>query len=384
MRRDFLGRFIAGAVCLFGALNHVQAQPDDITLGVIAGLSGLGASYGQGISRGAEMAALDINAGGGINGRNIKIMLVDDASSPPRSAIAMRRLTTANVSMIIGGWGSPQVLANMDIAEQAGIPYIVVGATNPRITNAKNKWTFRVIPSDAVMADQLATIATESFGMKRIAVISDSNDYGTGNRKIFIAALERAGVAPVEIQSYLTSDMEFSTQLLRVRDAHPDAIAIFGTVPAAPAIMRQARELGITARFMGTGGLANEALISLAPGASEGTVLTSFFSEEADAEAGQWAERFRQEFADQSEPPRPVLAAWEYRAIHDIAAPCLKHAGANRVMLRDCIAQWRGNLFGVNGEAYFDATGQLVHSPSVVEIREGRFHQIKANGEKNH
>lgn len=378
MMRALFRNIVVCIVCLLGVLNVGQAQSEDIGIGVIAGITGLGASYGLGITRGAEMAARDINSAGGINGRNIKLTIVDDASNPPRSAIAMRRLTTANVSVIVGGWGSPQVLANMDIVEQVGIPYIVVGATNPRITAPTNKWTFRVIPSDAVMASQLANIATKNLATKRIAVINDNNDYGTGNREIFIAALTREGIKPVEVQSYQSSDTDFSAQLGRLRDAKPDAIAIFGTVPAAPAIMKQARKLGITARFLGTGGLANEALIALAPTASEGTVLTSFFSEEVDPEARGWADRYRQEYAGQSEPPRPVLAAWEYRAIRDIAAPCLKSADSNMVHLRDCIARWRGKLPGVSGEAYFDATGQLVHQPVVVEIRDGDFRLLQA------
>lgn len=375
MIRSLFSAFVVIMSCLFGFMNFARGATEDISLGVIAGLTGLGGSYGLGISRGAEMAARDINAGGDIR---IKLMVVDDASNPPRSAIAMRRLSTSNISVIVGGWGSPQVLANMDIAEQAGIPYIVVGATNPRITSTENKWTFRVIPSDAVMAAQLANITIGKLGSKRIAVINDSNAYGTGNREIFIAALARGGVEPVEIQSYQTSDINFLTQLERLRDARPDAIAIFGTVPAAPAIMQQARELGIKARFLGTGGLANEALISMAPVAAEGTVLTSFFSEEADDEARAWAGRYRLEFSGQSEPAHPLLAAWEYRAIRYIVAPCLRSVGSNRQDLRDCIARWRGNLFGVSGEAYFDETGQLIHPPVVVEIRQGQFHLLKA------
>ncbi|MGP1682837.1 MAG: ABC transporter substrate-binding protein, partial [Giesbergeria sp.] len=129
---------VAGCVCALWA--PATAHAADITLGVIAGISGAGASYGLGIARGAQMAVRQINAAGGIGGRKIKLMVVDDASSPARSAIVMRRLVDANVDLIVGGWGSSQVLANMGIAEQAGIPYIVVGATHPQITSAKNKW----------------------------------------------------------------------------------------------------------------------------------------------------------------------------------------------------------------------------------------------------
>jgi branched-chain amino acid transport system substrate-binding protein len=373
---------ILSRILLVGALlGAASASAADINLGVIAGMTGAGASYGRGIAQGAEMAVREINAAGGINGRKLRLVVVDDASSPARSAIAMRRLVAANVDLIVGGWGSPQVLANLDIAEQGGIPYIVVGATHPQITSAGNRWTFRVIQTDAVMAEQLARIVVKDLGMKRIAVINDSNAYGVGNRDVFVAALARARMPPVEVRSYQTADASFTEQLTRIRAADPDAIAIFGTIPAAPAIMNQARELGIKARFVGTGGLANEALIASAPVAAEGAVLMTYFSEEVDAEARAWADRYRQEFAGRAEPPRPVLAAWEYRAIRAVAAPCLSSAAAatttDRPRLRACIAQWRGKLFGVRGEAYFDQTGQLVQTPVVVEVRDGAFRSFK-------
>lgn len=354
-----------------------SAVSAEINIGVIAGLSGLGASYGAGIVQGAEMAVREINAAGGIDGRQIKLVIVDDTTTPARSAIVMRRLITSGVDLIVGGWGSPQVMANMDIAEQAGVPYVVVGATNPAITSPRNRWTFRVIQTDATMSEHLAQILVRDLRLKRIAVINDSNDYGTGNRDIFLAALDRQGLKPVETQSYQTADKDFSAQLIRIRNAAPEALAIFGTIPAAPAIMNQARELGLKGRFAGTGGLANELLLSLAPTASNGTVVTTYFSEEVDAEADAWAARYRNEFSSGPAPARPVLAAWEYRAITSIVAPCLKKTGAERVPLRDCIAGWRGRVFGVPADLHFDRTGQLVQPSVVVEVRDGDFHLLK-------
>ena len=324
------------------------------------------------------MAVRQINAAGGIGGRQIKLMIVDDASSPARSVIAMRRLVDANVDLIVGGWGSSQVLANMGIAEQAGVPYIVTGATHPRITSAHNRWTFRVIQTDATITEQLARLVIGNPGMKRIAVINDSNEYGIANRRVFVAALARAGIKPVEVQSYQTADRDFSAQLAHIRAASPDAIVLFGTIPAAPAIMNQARDLGIKARFVGSGGLANEALMSSAPIAAEGTVLMTHFSEEMDAAARAWADLYRKEFAGRTEPPRPVLAAWEYRAIRDIAAPCLMSGGPDRARLRDCIANWKGTLFGVKGEVYFDNTGQLIQPSVAVEVRNGAFRLLRS------
>ncbi|MBE0623348.1 MAG: ABC transporter substrate-binding protein [Burkholderiales bacterium] len=374
MKMQKLVRAVGVAGCIAMA---IPAIAQDIKLGVVAGMSGPGTSYGIGIKQGAEMAVKEINAAGGIKGRKIALVMVDDASNPAQSVTSMERLVNEPVDLVVGGWGSSQVLANMDVAERAGLPYIVVGATNPKITTDKNKWTFRVIFTDAVQAEQIADAAVKRLGMKRIAVIHDANDYGVGNRDVFLASLKKIGVEPVAVVSYQSADKDFTAQLSRIREANPDGVAIFGTIPAAPAIMNQARDLGVKARFIGTGGLANENLMTLAPKASDGTVLTTYFHEDADAQARAWSDRYVKEFSGSSQPPRPVLAAWEYRAIKYIAAPCLESSGTNKDKLRQCISSWKGNLFSVPGEAHFDKTGQLIQQSILVEVGKGSFQAFK-------
>ncbi len=321
------------------------------------------------------MAARDINAAGGIKGRKIKLKIFDDVSDPARSAIAMRRLVGANVDVIVGGWGSSQVLVNLEIAEQAGMPYIIVGATNPRITSEKNRWTFRVIQNDRALTRRLAQVSTGQFALKRIAVISDKNAYGSGSRDTFISALSDLGFNPVDVQSYNSSDIDFQKQLNSIKAAAPDGIALFGTLPAAPTIMKQARRLGIDARFLGTGGVANTEVTELSLGAAENMVLVGLFDEQTSPEAKAWSLRYRQEFNIEGGTGDPSLAALEYQAIRRVAAPCLGDAAGDRTALRDCIGRWRGNLFGLGGEVHFDKSGQLVQSSPVFEIRDGVWHR---------
>lgn len=350
----------------------------DITIGVIAGLTGPGASYGSGIVQGAEMAVQEINAAGGINGRKLKLNIVDDTSDPARSAIVMRRLISSSPDMIVGGWGSSQVLTHMILAEQSAIPYIVVGASNPRITSVNNKWIFRVIQTDDVMAEKLAQVAVNDLALKHIAVIHDHNAYGIGNRDVFIAALANRGLKVSDVIAYNSSRSNFTEQLLQIKAFNPDGIALFGTLPAAPLIIKQARALGISARFLGTGGLASNQLITETDGAAEGTILMSHFHEDTDTQASAWNRQYLH-YAEKMPYKSPVRAAWEYRAIKYIAAPCLRRVGNDRVALRDCIAGWHGNLLGVATETYFDKTGQLVQPGIVVEIRHGAFQLFKVH-----
>ncbi len=368
---------------LFGLLFFMLAvfftgcgKKDDkpIKIGVIAPLSGAGTSYGIGIRQGAEMAIEEINADGGIHGRKLEMAVVDDATNPAEAVTAIQRLIDLdNVDIIVGGWGSSQVLACQPVAEKAGVPYIIVGATNPKITTTANHWTFAVIKSDSVQAEEIANAAIDKLKFSRIAIIYDTNDYGTGNKDVFIKVLEDKGMKPVALESYKSDDKEFTAQLTKIKAAQPDALAVFGTIPGAPAIMIQARNLGINAQFIGTGGLANEQLISLGGEAAEGTILTTYFHEDTNAAAQDWAKKFTKRFEGSQPPPRPILSAWEYRTIKQILVPCFEKAGTDKEALRNAIKSFRGHVIGFDDEVYFNEKNQLVQPTVLIQVKNGTF-----------
>ncbi|WP_161993216.1 ABC transporter substrate-binding protein [Lacisediminimonas profundi] len=363
---------MVAATFLVGCDSGSKDTP--IKLGVIAPLSGGGTSYGLGIKQGAEMAVEEINAAGGVNGRKINLVVVDDASDPAQSVTAMKRLVdNEKVDVIVGGWGSSQVLAHQGTVEKEGVPYVIVGATNPKITKEGNKWSFRVIQTDSIQSVEIAEAAVKKLNLKKIAVIFDSNDYGTGNKEVFVKHLKSLGVDPVAMETFKTNDKDFIAQLSKIKEAQPDGIAVFGTIPAAPAIMSQARGLGITARFIGTGGLANEQLMELGRQATEGTVLTTYFHEDSDAEAGAWGKRYTAKYTSGASAPRPVLAAWEYRTISQIVAPVLKTAGSDKEKIRAGLESFNGKVFGVADAVSFDKSHQLVQRSVLVEVKDGKF-----------
>ncbi len=202
---------------------------------------------------------------------------------------------------------------------------------------------------------------------KKIAIIYDTNDYGVGLRDIFTADLAKRGQKPVDVESYQTSDKDFTAQLTHIAAAEPDALMLFGTLPAIAAIMNQARDQGIEARFLGAAGLSNEAVMKLAPQSSQHAIATAYFHPDVDATAKEWTARYEKEFAHANQAPRPSQAAPAYEALTLIAAPCLTKEGTDKDKLRQCVKDWRGHLFGQPpAEEHFDATNQLV-APLVVE-----------------
>lgn len=361
-----------------GGSQAPAANKGDIKLGVIAPLSGAGTSYGIGIKQGAEMAVDEINAAGGINGRKIKMITVDDATNPAESVTAIKRLIEhENVDVIVGGWGSSQVLAGQPVVEKAGVPYIIVGATNPKLTTEKNHWTFAVIKSDAIQAEEIANSAVKKLNFKKIAIIYDTNDYGTGNKDVFVASLKGMGVTPVTIESFKSDDKDFAAQLSKIKQFEPDAVAVFGTIPAAPAIMIQARNLGINAQFIGTGGLANEQLIALGGKAAEGTILTTYFHEDTNATSQEWSKKIMAKFAGANPAANPILSAWEYRSIKQILAPAIAKAGTDKEALRAAIKGFKGVVIGFDEEVYFNGKNQLVQPTVLIQVKDGKFKLFK-------
>lgn len=372
MKRVFAIVLVALMICslVTGCASKSDAGP--IRIGVIAPLSGGGTSYGINIQYGAEMAINEINEAGGINGRKLEMVIVDDATNPSEAVTAMQKLVDQEeVDVVVGGWGSSQVLAAIPVNEKAGVPYIVVGGTNAAIASVENEWTFQVIKADDLQAESLGDAALNEMGLERIAVIYDTNDYGTGVKDGVVGRLEELGVTPVAIESYNSADTEFTAQLTKIAEASPDGIAVCGTIPAAPAIMIQARRLGIDATFFGTGGLANDQLFILGGEAAEGTVLCTYYHKDTTADSQEFAKKVAEVYADEAEVAQPLLMAWTYRSITQILRPCLEKAGTDKAALRDAIQNWEGSIMGFEGKLYFGERHNLVQPTVLMKVEDG-------------
>ncbi len=368
------------AVIMVCSLAGCGSKSDSgpIKVGVIAPLSGGGTSYGINIQYGAQMAIDEINADGGIKGRKLEMVIVDDATNPSEAVTAMQKLVDQEkVDVVVGGWGSSQVLAAIPVNEKAEVPYIVVGGTNAAIANKDNEWTFQVIKPDDLQAASLGDAALNDMGLKKIAVIYDTNDYGTGVKDGVVNRLKELGVTPVAIESYNSADTEFTAQLTKIAEAKPDGIAVCGTIPAAPAIMIQARQLGIDATFFGTGGLANDQLFVLGGEAAEGTVLCTYYHKDTTADSAEFANNVAKLFANEKEVAQPLLMAWTYRAITQILRPCLETAGTDKAALRDAIQNWKGEVMGFEGELYFGERHNLEQPTVLMTVKDSAWELYK-------
>ncbi len=239
------------------ACGRSAAPPAEIRLGVIASFSGPGQIPGwRSLRRGAELAAKDVNRGGGLEvagkRRRVRLLFADDGGYPEAAVEAARKLINQDdVAALVGPGLSRCALAVAGIAENQGVPMISPTATHPELT-AGRSYVFRVPFSDDLQGRAIARFARADLGAGRAAVLYDvASAYNRGLAEIFHRELEALGGRVVAFESYTTGQTDFRAALGRIRESAPEILFLpnyFDTVLRQAA---QARELGIDAVLLG-------------------------------------------------------------------------------------------------------------------------------------
>jgi branched-chain amino acid transport system substrate-binding protein len=370
------GFIIAGIMVLSLVLAGGTFASDPIKVGTLEALTGPGAAFGTNMLQGLQMAVDDINAAGGLVGRKVEIISIDDAAQPAQSVSAMTRLIHQDkVDIVIGGWGSATVLANFKVAEKAGVPYIECGASNPRVTRGNNnQWTFANIQNDEKQCIVVSKLAIEK-GHKRIAILHDRNDFGRGGRDEFSKGLKQFGnLEPVVVESYQMGDKDFNAQLIKIREAKPDALGLFGTLVEAAAIAIQMKKLGMNLPIFSMAGIANVNYIKLGGEAVEGTILAAHFNRELSPETEAWAKKYEEKFKQATVIADPNSAWMSYSAGANCFPAAVKMAGSmDKTKVRDALRKIRWRDYGQGIDNYFDAEHAVVKETIIVQVKGGEF-----------
>jgi branched-chain amino acid transport system substrate-binding protein len=308
-----------------------------------------------------------VNAEGGIRGRILELVEVDDSADPERAvAIADSLYADASVLATIGHANSGATLAAATIYNR-GLVAVSPTATSPQITTAGD-WIFRLVSSDAENSARLAEFALRELGM-RAAILYANEPYGRGLREGFREAFVDGGGVLVEEYPYLEGETaDFGPYLLGIREARPDLIFVAGLDEGAGMIIRQARRLGIRAPFLGGDGV-----IGLAGRDTlyDGTYVGLLYHHDLPSAAGQdFVEAYR---GAHGRPP-DHFAALAYDAVL-LVAQAARAAGPDRQAIRDHLAKI-GNLQppdeGVTGRLAFDRDGDPMGKRYAVGRIEGQ------------
>lgn len=270
-------------VGLGGAVNAA-----DIKIGAAEALTGPAAKYGLAIRNGLELAVDEINAGGGVNGRKITLVLEDEQGKKEEAITVFKKLIfQEKVLMVFGPTLSNSAFAADPVANAAKVVAFGTSNTADGIT-AMGPYVFRnsVMESDVLPVTVRA--ATKHFNLKKVAVIYGNDDAFTkSGYDVFKATLEKQKIAVTDTETYAKGDVDFKAQLTKIKSTNPDAIVCSCLAEEAANIILQTRSLGMKQPFVGGNGFNSPKLFEIAKNAADDTIMGSPWSAENSAPANQ-------------------------------------------------------------------------------------------------
>src|SRR5687767_6340390 len=308
---------------------------DDIPIGEFASLTGSSASFGQSAHKGTALAVEEVNAGGGVLGKKLRLITEDDQSLAGQPATIVRKLISQDkVVAVLGEVASSKSLEAAPICQQSKVPMISPASTNPKVTEVGD-YVFRICFIDPFQGTVMAKFALDK-GFKKVAVLTDvKQDYAVGLSEFFVKHLTANGGKVVKDQKYSTGDKDFKAQLTSIKAAKPDAIFVPGYYGEVSLIARQAKQLGIKVPLLGGDGWVGDSLLKVAGTALDGSFFSSHFSAEAKApETQSFVQKYKAKYGNVPDD----MAALGYDSAMILADAIKRAGGTDSAKLRDAIA----------------------------------------------
>jgi branched-chain amino acid transport system substrate-binding protein len=354
-----LNTVVAAAVVMFGGAAYAQDMV--VKIGHVGPTSGGIAHLGKDNENGAKMAIDDLNAKGTtIGGKKVKFELVpeDDAGDPKQGTAVAQKLVDSKVNGVVGHLNSGTTIPASKIYSDAGIPQISPSATNPKYTRQGFKTTFRVVADDVHLGSTLGKYGVKELKGKTFAVIDDRTAYGQGVAEEFTKAVKASGGTIAETQFTTDKATDFTAILTQIKAKKPDVIFFGGMDAVAGPMIRQMKQLGINAKFMGGDGICSSELPKLAGGAmADGQVVCA---EAGGVEGTQKVgmDKFREDYKKKFGIDVQVYAPYVYDAVNVMAAAMVKAGSADPKVYLPVLAKTDG-FKGVTGTISFDEKGDV-------------------------
>ena len=351
----------AAAALLAGSL---QAQELVVKIGHVGPTSGGIAHLGKDNENGARMAVDELNAKGVmIGGKKAKFELLaeDDAGDPKQGTAAAQKLVDSKVNAVVGHLNSGTTIPASKIYSDAGIPQVSPSATNPKYTRQGYKTAFRVVADDVHLGGTLGRYAIKSLNGKSIAVIDDRTAYGQGVADEFEKGVKASGgkIAKREFTNDKATD--FTAILTSIKAAKPDIVFYGGMDAVAGPMIRQMKQLGITAKFMGGDGICSGELPKLSAGAmADGQVVCAEAGgiDSKDAAAVKAMTDFRSNFKAKFNADVQIYAPYVYDATMVMVDAMVRAGSAEPAKYLPALAKTSGYK-GVTGTIAFDEKGDI-------------------------
>jgi len=338
------------ATCILTGCDGTGAS-NQISIGAALPLTGVVSYYGQDSKRGIDLALNEINSGNGIDGRAVRVVYEDTQGQGNRAVSAIRTLLDIHkVPAVIGGGTSTETLAMAPVAERTKRVLISPVSSASQISQA-GSYIFRSVPSDAAQAESLARWIVDK-GYTEVALIFVNQAWGVGLKTDFVTSYKNLGGRFLAIEATEQGEVDFRTQLVRMRSERPKAYVALIYAREGGLLLRQARELGITAQFFGADPWTKHHFIESAGDAGNDVLFTTP-AHYAGPEFEKFAIHFREKYGQ--EPG--IYEAHGYDTLM-LLARAIRQGGASAEEIREQLSRTRGYM-GATGETTFDDNGDV-------------------------
>ena len=268
-------RFSLLATALGVSMGMGVAQAENVKIAVVGPLTGPVTQYGDMVREGVKTAVEITNAAGGVDGKQIELVEVDDACEPKQGPIAANSVVNQKIGFVVGPVCSGATVGGAGVYDEQGVVMVTPSATAPNVTDGKNfTFIFRTIGRDDQQGPAAAKYIIDSVKPKKVAILHDKQSYGQGIASSVQDNLKKANVEVSLFEGINAGESDYSSIITKMKAQGVDFVYYGGYHPEMGLLMRQAAEQGLNVKFMGPEGAGNPEINAIAGDAVEGMLLT--------------------------------------------------------------------------------------------------------------
>jgi branched-chain amino acid transport system substrate-binding protein len=361
---------LAGVLAVLTCFGHAA---ETLKIGMVAPVTGPAAESGRYEIQGAKLAIEEINKAGGLLSRQIELVVEDDQTTNPGIVLAFSKLAgDNNIPAFIGSVRSTQVHAMAPDIQRIGRP-VMIGGTDPQLTQMGNPWLFRCRPNDIYSSRVIAGYGVDTLGKKKWAIIHSTDAFGSNGMKNLAEVLKRTGIEPVLIQGYTNNSQDFTPVALAVKQSGADVMGTYMTFENDEGIFaKQLRQLGVNVDWVGSASTVTATALKLAGPALYGSFAVADFNADSSPAAKKFAAQYEATY--KSVPDQ--FGAWTYDAVHVMALAIDNAKSLEPPKIREAILSIKGYP-GAEGIYNFDQNGDGLHGYNIVKNDNGKVVFIK-------
>ena len=379
MRKKLFWRnmLLGGLVLALGlAAGCGNSASGDLKIGMVYELTGNTATYGTSAANGAKLAFKEINAAGGVLGKQIQIVTADNKGEPSESTNAMTKVITQDKVVAVTGFTvSSCGIAGSSVAEGSKIPFVAAATVNPKVTVDGNtgkvkNYTFRACFIDSFQGAVGAQFALNSLKAKKVSILTDSSsDYSKGLTQIFKESFTKNGGLIVGEEAYLQKDQDFKPVLTKLKSQNADVLYIPGYYEDVGKIIKQARELGMNMPILGSDAWDSPKLAEIGgPQALNNTYFTNFYSiEDRNPVSNAFVEAYKKEYGEVPDS----MAAMGYDAARLLVDAIKRANSTDAAKITKALAETK-DFASVSGPMSLNDTHDAVRGVVIVEMKDGK------------